>query len=206
MNLLAVMGSPRKGKTTDTLVDRAIGGALSVNPGLAVKKIVLADHDIRYCTNCLTCRDRVTDEPFSPCVLRDDMDSIYEDVLASDLLIFGTPLHMGYATSLMMTFLERICWTFAKPEGKVLTISACPIPRSGRKRGSITIITNSIVPPVYRKFCDDASSLIRGTVRDSLNAKTVGDLYAGNIETRGVEHYLDKAFSLGVKLVNAGPV
>jgi hypothetical protein len=39
-----------------------------------------------------------------------------------------------------------------------------------------------------------------GTVRDSLNAKTVGDLYAGNIEARGVEHYLDKAFNLGRKL------
>jgi hypothetical protein len=37
-------------------------------------------------------------------------------------------------------------------------------------------------------------------IQDSLNAKTVGDLYAGNIEARGVEHYLDKAFNLGRKL------
>ncbi len=50
------------------------------------------------------------------------MDHIKEDVLKSDSLIFGTPVHMGYATSIMMTFLERICWTFAKPERKVLTI------------------------------------------------------------------------------------
>lgn len=200
MNLLAVMGSPRKGKATDTLVDKAIEGAVSINHDLAIRKVVLADHDIRCCTNCLTCRDRVTDEPFSPCTLRDDMDSIYEDILASDLIIFGTPLHMGYTSSLMMIFLERICWTFAKPEGKILTISACPIPRSDKKRRSVTIMTNGIIPPVYRKFCDDASSLIRGTVRDSLNAKTVGDLYAGNIEGRGVDHYLNRAFNLGRKL------
>jgi hypothetical protein len=200
MNLLAVMGSPRRKKSTDTLLDKAIEGAVYSNPDLAVRKIVLADQDIGYCKNCLTCRDRQTDEPFSPCFMRDDMDSIYEDILASDLLIFGTPLHMGYVSSLMMVFLERICWTFAKPEGKALTISACPIPRSGKKRRSVTILTNGIIPPIYRKLCDDAAPLIKGTVKDSLNAKTVGDLYAGNIEGRGVEHYFDKAFKLGRKL------
>jgi hypothetical protein len=30
MNLLAVMGSPRKGKATDTLVDKTIEGVLGV--------------------------------------------------------------------------------------------------------------------------------------------------------------------------------
>jgi len=204
MNLLVVMGSPRKGKATDTLVDKAVEGAVHTNPDLSVKKVILADHDIRYCKNCLTCRDRRTDEPFSHCSLRDDMDSIYEDVLASDLLIFGTPLHMGYVSSLMMVFLERICWTFAKPEGKVLTISACPIPRSDKKRRSVTILTNGIIPPIYRRLCDNASSLIKGTVKDSLNARTVGDLYAGNIESRGVDHYFDIAFNLGRKLSAVG--
>ena len=200
MNLLAVMGSPRKGKATDTLVDKAIEGAIRFNPDLNVRKVALVDHDIRYCTNCLVCRDRKTDEPFSLCSIRDDMDHIYEDVLASDLLIFGSPLHMGYVTSLMMVFLERICWTFAKPEGKVLTLSACPIPRSDKKRRSVIILTNSIIPPLYRKFCDDASPLIKQTVKDSLNSKTVGDLYAGNIDGRGVDYYFDKAFKLGRKL------
>jgi hypothetical protein len=65
---------------------------------------------------------------------------------------------------------------------------------------SITILTNAIVPPIYRKFCDTAAPLIKSTVRDSLNARTVGDLYAGDLEHRGVEQYLDKAFDLGRKL------
>ena len=202
MNLVAIMGSPRKGKATDILVDKAIEGAIHSNPGLVVNKFALTDYDLKYCTNCLVCRDRQTDEPFSPCSIRDDMDQIYEQLLLSDLLIMGTPLHMGSTTALMMIFLERICWTFAKPEGKVLTISSCPAPRSEKKRRSISILTNSIIPPLYRKFCDSAGPLIRGTVRDSLNAKTVGDLYAGDIEHRGVERYLEKAFQLGRKLAS----
>jgi hypothetical protein len=128
------------------------------------------------------------------------MDGISQDILDSDRLILGTPVHMGYATALMTAFLERICWTFAKPEGKVLTITACPTPRSDKKRRAVIIVTSGIIPPLFRKLCDDATPLIRQTIKDSLNAKTVGDLYAGDIEHRGVEHYLDKAFKLGQKL------
>ena len=201
MNVLAIVGSPRKGKSTDMLVDNAIKGAKSKDPNCSVKKINLIEHDIKFCKNCLVCRDAKTKEPVAKCAIRDDMDHIKEDVLKSDGLIFGTPVHMGYATAIMMAFLERICWTFAKPERRVLTINGCPKPRSDKKRRAVIIITSGIIPPIYRKLCDDATSLISGTVKDSLNAKTVGDLYAGDIEHRGVEQYLDKAFKLGMKLV-----
>ena len=200
MDLLAIMGSPRKGQATDTLVDKAIDGARSGAPDCRVRKISLIEHDIEYCRNCLACRDSRTDEPVARCAIRDDMDGIYEALLGSDCLILGTPVHMGYATALMTTFLERICWTFAKPDRRILTISGCPRPRSDKKRRAIIIVTSGIVPPIYRRFCDQATPLIKGTIKDSLNAATVGDLYAGDIEHRGVEHYFDKAFRLGRKL------
>ena len=200
MNLLAIVGSPRKGQATDTLVDKAIEGVRSRLPGCEVRKINLIEHDIKYCRNCLTCRDSRTDEPVARCVIRDDMDGIYDALLESDGLIFGTPVHMGFATALMTAFLERICWTFAKPERRVLTIYGCPHPRSDKKRKAIIIVTSGIVPPIYRRFCDQATPLIKGTIKDSLNAVTVGDMYAGDIEHRGVEHYFDRAFRLGRKL------
>ena len=201
MNLLAIVGSPRKGKATDLLVDKAIEGARSKAPDCHVKKLHLIDHDIQYCKNCLACRDSKTNDPVADCIIKDDMDILRENVLQSDLLIFGTPVHMGYATAIMMSFLERICWTFAKPEGKILTIAGCPVPRSNKQRKAIIIVTSGIVPPVYRRFCDDATALIKQTAKDSLNAKTVGDLYAGDIEHRGVEYYSNQAFNLGQRLV-----
>jgi FMN-dependent NADH-azoreductase len=197
MNLLAIVGSPRKGKATDTLVDRAIEGVKSKTPNCNVKKLHLIDHDIQFCKNCLACRDSKTKKPVAKCAIQDDMDYIREDVLKSDFIIFGTPVHMGYATAIMMTFLERICWTFAKPEGKLVSIYGCPIPRSNTTRKSIIIVTSGIIPPLFRRLCDDATSLIKQTAKDSLNAKTVGDMYAGDIEHRGVDHYLDRAFNLG---------
>jgi FMN-dependent NADH-azoreductase len=201
MSILAIIGSPRKGKATDRLVDKALEGVKSRSPNCRVKKINLIEHDIRFCKNCLACRDSKTNEPVAKCSIRDDMDYLKEDVLNSDFLIFGTPVHMGYATAVMMTFLERICWTFGKPERRVFTIRGCPLPRSDKTRRAIVIVTSGIVPPIYRKLCDWAADQIKGVVKDSLNGKIVGDMYAGDIEHRGVEHYLDKAFKLGRRLV-----
>ena len=73
MNILAIVGSPRKGKSTDTLVDKAIEGVLSKSPDADVKKIYLSDQNINFCRDCLACWKRETNEPISKCVMRDDM-------------------------------------------------------------------------------------------------------------------------------------
>jgi multimeric flavodoxin WrbA len=201
MNVLAIVGSPRKGKATDTLVDRAIDGVRARAPRAGIKKINLVDYDIRFCRNCLTCRDSRTEGPMARCSIRDDMDQIYLDVLHSDALIFGTPVHAGYSTALMSTFLERITWPFCTPDRRILTIKECPLPRSDKKRKAAIIVTSGIIPPYYRKLCDWATGHVKGIARDSLNARTVGDFYAGDIEHRGVEYYFGKAFKLGTRLV-----
>ena len=54
---------------------------------------------------------------------------------------------------------------------------------------------------MYRKLCDWATGQIKTVVKDSLNGKIVGDIYAGDIEHRGVDYYLDRAFDIGRKLV-----
>ncbi len=200
MKVLAIVASPRKGKSTDTLVDRAVAGLRSGDRKVKIEKVNLYDFDIQFCKNCLVCRDRETDEDFSPCIIKDGMNELYPKVMAADALIFGTPLHMGYPPGILMTFLERLCWTFGKPEGKVLTVYGCPVPRSSKERSAVIIITNGIIPPMYRRFCDDTTKAIKQTIRDSLNARTVGSLYAGDIENRGLDPYLERAENLGKKL------
>lgn len=201
MNLVAVVGSPRKGKATDILVDKAIEGFMSKAKICSIRKIHLMDYNIQFCRNCLSCREDHVSVPLAECIIKDDMESIRRDVLRSDTLILATPVHMGYATAVMMTFLERICWTFAQPGRRVLTIEDCPFPRGKKRRKVGIIVVSGIVSPIYRLFCDRASSQIRGVVRDSLNGKVVGELYAGDVEHRGVEPYFDKAYRIGKDLV-----
>lgn len=201
MNLLAIIGSPRKGKTTDTLVTKAIEGILEKSPNTSVKKIYLSDHEIHHCKDCLTCWKSDAEAPIAKCVINDDMDDIKQHVLNADSLIMGTPVHMGFATSLMMTFLERICWTFAKPDKNYIIIKGCPAPRSNKKRKAIIIVVSGMIAPRYKKFCNWATLQVKGVLKDSLNAKIVGQLYAGNVWHKGIEHYSNKAFKLGRKLL-----
>jgi len=200
MNLLAIVSS-QKGNSTDTLVNAAIEGAKFKAPDCKIKKINLLEYNIKFCKNCLACFKSKTKNPIAKCAIRDDMDHINEDILSSDFLIFGTPVHMGFATGIMTTFMERICWVFAKPEKSYIILNGCPLPRSEKKRKSIVIVTSGIVSPILRRLCDEATPLIKGVAKDSLNSKTVGDLYAGNIWNRGVDYYNDKAIKLGKKLV-----
>ncbi len=200
MHLLAIVGSPRKNKATDTLVDKVIEGVKTANPDCIVKKIYLADHDIKFCKDCLTCWKDTENESYVKCVIRDDMDMISEEIVKADRLIFGTPVHMGFASGIMMTFLERICWTFARPSKNYLNVKGCPAPRSNIKRKAIIIAVSGMIPPMYKRFCNWATPQIKQTIHDSLNAKTVGKMYAGDVWNRGVEKYFDEAFKLGIKL------
>ncbi len=201
MNLLAIIGSPRKGKATDSLVDKAIEGVLMKNSDASFKKIYLSDYEIKYCKDCLTCWKSDTEGPVAKCVISDDMDNINQDILKSDLLIMGTPIHMGYASALMMTFLERICWTFAKPAKNYIIVKGCPTPRSDKQRKAVITAVSGMIPQRYKKLCNWATPQIKGVIKDSLNAKTVGTLYAGDVWHKGVDHYFDKALKLGQKLI-----
>jgi len=202
MHVLAIMGSPRAGGATDRLVDQAISGALEANPGASIQKIRLGEVRIGPCRNCLACRDDLGAVPYAPCVQRDDMTPLLDDLARADALIIGTPVHMGHVTSLMMAFLERICWTFAKPTGRVLTVRGCPVPRTAKRRTAAIIVVSGIVPPLLRRFCDEATGLVSRTLKDSLNCRTVGSLYAGAVERRGVEVYMEKARRLGRAVVS----
>ena len=201
MNVLAIIGSPRKGKATDTLVDKAIEGVLEKKPDTIVRKIYLADYQLHFCRDCLACWRSDTEGPIARCVINDDMEKISKEVLKSEAMIMGTPVHMGYVTALMMTFLERICWTFAKPEKSYVLVRGCPTPRSRKKRKAVIIAVSGMIAPRYRRLCNWATPQIKGVIRDSLNAKTVGELYAGDVWHRGVDYYSGKAQKLGYKIV-----
>ena len=201
MYILAIMGSYRKGKTIDTLMDKAIDGAKANNKGnIKVDKLYLIDKNIKYCKNCMVCRKDDKNKNVANCVISDDMEEIYPMIEKADAFIFGTPVNMGAATAIMKTFLERICWVFAKPGKR--PIRGCPTPRRTRRKRAIIIVSSGLIPPLFRRWCDDATPLIKSLCVSNLNAKVMGSLYAGAVEKRGVDAYFDKAYKLGKKLIS----
>jgi len=199
MKTVAIMGSYRKGKTIDTLVDRAIEGVTSACPDAEIEKIVLIDRHIEYCRNCGACRRDDPEKPIARCAIDDDMQEILPLMREADAYIFGVPIFEGTVNALTKTFLERICWTLARA-GR-WPIKGCPEPRDARKKQAIALMSSGLIIPLLRRFCDDATTLIKNTIGDSLNAKLVGTLYAGGVEKVGTDRYLERAKKLGARLV-----
>jgi NAD(P)H-dependent FMN reductase len=200
MKIVAVMGSYRKGKTVDTLVDRAVEGVRQVCPDAQVEKITLIDKAIEYCRNCGVCRRDDPGKPIAICAIDDDMQGILPLLREADAYIVGSPIFEGTVNAVTKTFLERICFTLARA-GR-WPVKGCPEPRDATPKKAIILLSSGVVVPRFRRFCDDATKLLKSTMRDSLNAKTVGSLYAGGVEKVGVERYLEKARRLGARLVS----
>jgi len=198
MKVVAIIGSYRKGKTIDTLVKKTIEGIKSANPGAEVETIYLIDKEIKYCKNCMVCRNDEPGKKIAKCIISDDMQAIYQTIDDAEGFVFGTPVNIGAVTAVMKTFLERIMWVLAKPG--TMPINGCPIPRTAVKKQAVIILSSGIIPPIFRRWCDDATSLIKSVCTSALNAKVVGTLYAGAVESRGLGKYSSKAYKLGQKL------
>jgi multimeric flavodoxin WrbA len=101
MNIIALIGSPRKGSNTDILVDQLLEGAQS--KGHTSSKIYLYDLEILPCLDCRACK-----KGDSRCALKDDMQKIYPKLEESDCIIFGTPVYWYGPTGKMKLFLDRL--------------------------------------------------------------------------------------------------
>ena len=200
MKLLAITGSYRKGKTINTLMNKAIAGAQACSADIEVEKLHLVDQHIEYCKNCMVCRSDDPEKNLAQCVIDDDMQKIYPKIDQADMYIFGTPVNHGAVTAVMKTFLERCVWVLSKPGKR--PIDGCPTPRTNRKKQAIILVSSGIIPPLYSRWCDDATPLLKSFCDCILNARVKGALYAGAVEKRGIDVYLNKAYRLGTKLTS----
>ncbi|MFC1703334.1 flavodoxin family protein [Candidatus Omnitrophota bacterium] len=198
MKILAISGSYRRGKTIDTLIDKAIEGIKQADSSAKVEKIHLVDKNIKYCTNCMTCRNDDPEKPVARCVINDDMQEMYKKINEADGYIFGTPVNCGTVTAVLKTFIERSTWIFSKPGTK--PFKGCPTPRTKKKKAALFIISSGIIPPILRRFCDDASKLLKDYIQCCFDTKIVGNMYAGAVERRGVSYYFEQSKKNGEKL------
>ncbi len=101
MRVLALVGSPRTGGNTDTLVDAILSGARE--HGHTIEKIYLKDVEMGPCIDCRACKR----DPFV-CVLADGMREVYPRLDVAEVLVFGTPIYWFGPTGPMKTLLDRL--------------------------------------------------------------------------------------------------
>jgi multimeric flavodoxin WrbA len=82
--ILAIYGSPRRQGNTTVLLDRAVQGASDT--GAQVQKIVLGDLQISPCLEIYGCKET------GRCVIQDDFQEVYDQLLACDGLMLASPI------------------------------------------------------------------------------------------------------------------
>lgn len=98
-NVFILSTSPRRGGNSDSLADAFAQGAREA--GHTVEQISLSDKTIGFCKGCLVCQKT------QRCVIRDDADSIAQNMLTADVLVFSTPIYYYGMCGQMKTMLDR---------------------------------------------------------------------------------------------------
>ena len=98
-HVLGIVGSPRKGGNTETLVDEVLAGA--VEAGAEAVKATLRDLNISPCKACNGCQTT------GKCVQDDDMKHVLKLMKKSDVWILGTPVYWWGPTAQFKAFLDR---------------------------------------------------------------------------------------------------
>ncbi len=102
MKFVGILGSARKGGNTEVLLDLALEEARA--HGDTTTKIALRDKSIAPCDGCMGCART------GRCVIRDDMEEIYQAIREGDGIIWATPVYYWSMSGLTKIALDR---TFA---------------------------------------------------------------------------------------------
>jgi multimeric flavodoxin WrbA len=177
MKILAINGTYRKKGTTTALTEAALEGAESV--GAEIEMILLRDHDVGHCTNCLMCYKDLESE-IAPCPVDDSVGEMLEKIKDADGIILSSPVHNGFITGLMTIFFERIAWRLCRSTGRVMNLRGVPEPRSKRIRALATIVSAGQMPTKQgRKYCNQGTPFMKDNGCLIFNAAWVDDMYAG---------------------------
>lgn len=101
MKILGICASPRGSKsTTLKLVQSVLDGAKA--SGAKVELVDVCKQKITYCNACQVCFKK------GECVHKDDFQGLYEKILASDGMVWGSPNYFHSVTAQMKTMIDRM--------------------------------------------------------------------------------------------------
>lgn len=102
MKILVFNGSPKKEKSDTMHITRAfLEGMNDISPQETCQ-IDVIDRNIEFCRGCFACKMNG-----GTCVIEDDMRSILESILESELLLFSFPLYCYGMPAMLKNLIDR---------------------------------------------------------------------------------------------------
>ena len=163
MNVLIVLGSPRKNGNSETLA-QTILETLALEIPIEVDYLRLTKYDIAPCNGCGGC------EKTGKCVIKDDMTDLYQRTDMADIILLTSPIYFYGPSAQIKTYIDRFQARWSrkyllkdrirqneKRSGYLLSTAAT----SGKKLfDSSILITKSFFDAIDVPYCD--SFMIRG--------------------------------------------
>jgi len=103
MKVLAVLGSPRRSKNTAKLLNNYLDELQMKFEEAEITQIFVGDGSISPCMGCSTCKTSSEKK----CVIDDDMQKYYPEILECDILVLATPVYWFNMTTQLKSFIDR---------------------------------------------------------------------------------------------------
>ena len=101
VRILGIVGSPRKGGNTETMVSAALEAARGLS-GVKTDIVIMAGQKVSPCVGCHHCWFHG-----GVCAVKDDASEIIQKMVEADGLIIGSPVYFGSITATLKGLLER---------------------------------------------------------------------------------------------------
>lgn len=112
MKVCILMGSPRPNGNTASLLKPFVSELKKYNA--EIYEIDLHSKSIKPCTGCGVCQD--IPDAFG-CPQEDDVQYIFDAILAADIFVLATPIYSWYCTPPMKAMLDRLVYGMNKYYG-----------------------------------------------------------------------------------------
>lgn len=197
LNVIGIIGSPRRGKNNDALVTQMLKGIeKTCEKQAAIEKLYISQLKIQPCKACNACaRQR-------GCILDDGMNDIYEKLDRADIVIISSPLYFNSISAQLKALVDRnqAIWS------SKYVLNQSLIDKTKKRLGYF--ICTAGMPQSPKLF--DATLPIMDLYFKSINTSHEGNLFVANIDKHPIikdKDVLENAYAIGVSLaVKAGMI
>lgn len=177
MKIVVLTGSPNKNGSTNMLTKEFEKGA--IESGNQVKIIDTAHISVRPCFGCIACGYD------GPCVQKDDMENIKNEILSADMLVFATPLYYYGMSAQLKTVIDRFCAFNGSIQRKHMKSALLSVAWNNDDWTFEALASHYKTLVRYLNFSDQGMVLGRGCGIPSMTARSI---------------YMKKAYELGKSL------